>query len=124
MSTHIRSSIYYAGCNNAPADIVFVLDSSSSEGLSNFQKQVDFVRDFANQFQIGPQSVQVWYSLFSMDSLLKPNPIGAIKCFCITCRCLYPFFFGNHLVQEETAGQFADLFCYSLDQIRYFFMVI
>jgi hypothetical protein len=46
-------------CGSQPADIVFVLDSSASEGSSNFQKQVDFVRDFAYQFAIGPQDVQV-----------------------------------------------------------------
>ncbi|KAK3604612.1 hypothetical protein CHS0354_027465, partial [Potamilus streckersoni] len=46
-------------CGNNPADIVFVLDSSASEGITNFKKQLDFVRDFAYQFQIGPQNVQI-----------------------------------------------------------------
>ena len=43
---------------------MFVLDSSASEGRSNFQKQVDFVRDVAYQFSIGPQNVQVWSVYF------------------------------------------------------------
>lgn len=47
------------GCGNKPTDIIFVLDSSASEGRTNFQKQVDFVRDFVYQFQIGPSAVQV-----------------------------------------------------------------
>ncbi|KAL3875072.1 hypothetical protein ACJMK2_038010 [Sinanodonta woodiana] len=46
-------------CGSTPADIVFVLDSSGSEGTTNFKKQLDFVRDFAYQFQIGPQNVQI-----------------------------------------------------------------
>ena len=57
----MRFIVYFlsVGCGRAPADIVFVLDSSASEGLTNFQKQLDFVRDFTYQFQIGPQAVQV-----------------------------------------------------------------
>ena len=38
---------------------MFVLDSSASEGSSNFHKQLDFVRDFVYQFNIGPKDVQV-----------------------------------------------------------------
>lgn len=52
-------------CGNQPADIVFVLDSSASEGSINFQKQLDFVRDFAYQFAIGPQDVQISVIVFS-----------------------------------------------------------
>lgn len=40
------------------ADIVFALDSSSSEGPANFQKQLDFVSKFVQDFSIGPNNVQ------------------------------------------------------------------
>ncbi|VDI70712.1 collagen, type XII, alpha [Mytilus galloprovincialis] len=35
------------------ADIVLLIDSSGSVGKSNFQKQIDFVKDFVNRFSIG-----------------------------------------------------------------------
>lgn len=47
------------------ADIVFVLDASSSEGPLNFQKQLDFVSRVANDFQIGPNHVQIGMITFS-----------------------------------------------------------
>ncbi|KAJ8308221.1 hypothetical protein KUTeg_013095, partial [Tegillarca granosa] len=52
-------------CGNDPADIVFILDSSGSEGNANFQKQLDFVGDFVKQFQIGPTSIQIGLVTFS-----------------------------------------------------------
>ncbi|KAL4238702.1 hypothetical protein ACF0H5_003409 [Mactra antiquata] len=55
-------------CGKKPADIVFVLDSSSSEGPTNFQKQLDFVRDFIYQFTIGPNAIQVSVVVFSSDT--------------------------------------------------------
>lgn len=47
------------------ADIVFMLDSSSSEGAVNFQKQKDFVSSFVNALTIGPSNVQVGVITFS-----------------------------------------------------------
>lgn len=47
------------------ADIIFVLDASSSEGTVNFQKQLDFVSRVANDFQIGPNHVQIGMITFS-----------------------------------------------------------
>ena len=38
--------IFLTVCGAKPADVVFVLDSSSSEGRANFQKQINFVKDF------------------------------------------------------------------------------
>lgn len=38
---------------DSPADIVFLLDSSGSEGQTNFQKQLDFVANFVRQFTVG-----------------------------------------------------------------------
>ncbi|CAG2220945.1 COL6A [Mytilus edulis] len=40
------------------ADIVLLIDSSRSVGLSNFQKQLDFVKDFVNRFSIGVTNTQ------------------------------------------------------------------
>lgn len=54
-------------CGQKPADIVFVLDSSDSEGPENFQKELDFVYRFAVQFKIGPQNVQFSLVAFSSD---------------------------------------------------------
>lgn len=52
-------------CGAATADVVFVLDASSSEGSANFQKQVDFVKDFVKRYQIGPNNVQIGLVTFS-----------------------------------------------------------
>jgi hypothetical protein len=54
-----------AECGATPADIVFVLDSSSSETQAHFQQQLHFVHDFASQFQIGPNNIQVSVVTFS-----------------------------------------------------------
>ncbi|XP_052793137.1 collagen alpha-1(XII) chain-like [Mya arenaria] len=56
-----------AACGLKPADIVFVLDSSDSEGADNFQREVDFVYNFAAQFSIGVNSVQFSVVSFSSD---------------------------------------------------------
>ncbi|KAK3595499.1 hypothetical protein CHS0354_021597 [Potamilus streckersoni] len=52
-------------CGTNAADIVFVLDASSSEGTDNFHRQLDFVRDFSYQFKIGHQNVQISVVVFS-----------------------------------------------------------
>ena len=44
---------------------MFILDSSSSEGSDNFHKQLDFVTNFARQFDIGPSSVQIGLITFA-----------------------------------------------------------
>jgi len=59
MNARYVSLLLCSGCANKPTDIVFLLDSSASEGRTNFQKQLIFVRDFLYQFQIGPDAVQV-----------------------------------------------------------------
>ena len=70
MWTHKRSLLLLTGatpsiCGDKPTDIVFILDSSSSEGATNFQKQLQFVSDFVKQFDIGPTDVQVGMITFS-----------------------------------------------------------
>ncbi|XP_067680567.1 collagen alpha-4(VI) chain-like [Haliotis asinina] len=46
-------------CSSRPADVVFLLDTSSSEGSANFNKQLDFVNNFARELEIGPNNVQL-----------------------------------------------------------------
>lgn len=59
------NSLTFAACAAAPADILFLLDSSRSEGSTNFQTQKDFVSKFVNFLNIGPNDVQVTVGSFS-----------------------------------------------------------
>jgi collagen type VI alpha len=52
-------------CGQLPADIHFLLDNSGSVGGSDFTKQLEFVKKFANSFDIGPNNVQIGVTLFS-----------------------------------------------------------
>ncbi|KAJ8309545.1 hypothetical protein KUTeg_014419 [Tegillarca granosa] len=61
-------SSYFTVCGDATADIVFILDSSGSEGQDNFEKQLHFVGDFVKQFQIGPNAVQIGMVTFSSNA--------------------------------------------------------
>ncbi|KAK3611945.1 hypothetical protein CHS0354_014020 [Potamilus streckersoni] len=54
-------------CPYKPADIVFVVDGSGSEGLANFQKQLAFIQNFTGQFEIGKNQTQVSLVTFSTD---------------------------------------------------------
>ncbi|XP_046571856.1 collagen alpha-4(VI) chain-like [Haliotis rubra] len=68
IETEIRQTTCKApqtACKSDPADIVFLLDSSSSEGSTNFKKQLDFVSNFVDGFDIGPDSVQIGVVTFS-----------------------------------------------------------
>ncbi|CAC5400770.1 COL6A [Mytilus coruscus] len=57
---------YFKDCQtNLKADIVFALDSSGSVGLSNFRKQIDFVKDFVNRFSISSTRTQFSVVTFS-----------------------------------------------------------
>ena len=47
------------------ADLVFLLDKSGSVGQANFDKMLQFVRNVANDFEIGPNDVQVGVDTFS-----------------------------------------------------------
>ena len=64
---NVKRYSFVSECGQNPADIIFVLDSSDSEGRENFQKQLDFVHNFAVQFKIGPQNVQFSLVTFSSD---------------------------------------------------------
>lgn len=47
-----------------PADIEFLLDSSGSVQATNFAKVRAFVAKFANDFEIGPNGVQIGVAVF------------------------------------------------------------
>lgn len=42
-------------CSYSKADVVFLLDASTSEGEENFRKQLDFVGNFTNRYDIGTE---------------------------------------------------------------------
>ncbi|XP_046370521.2 collagen alpha-4(VI) chain-like isoform X2 [Haliotis rufescens] len=68
IETEIRQTTCKApqtACKSDPVDIVFLLDSSSSEGSINFKKQLEFVSNFVDGFDIGPDSVQIGVVTFS-----------------------------------------------------------
>jgi collagen type VI alpha len=56
--------LYFTDCQTK-ADIVFVLDASSSEGSTNFQKQINFVKDFVTKFRVGVSGTQFSVVTFS-----------------------------------------------------------
>uniref|UniRef100_K1PKC1 Collagen alpha-6(VI) chain n=1 Tax=Magallana gigas TaxID=29159 RepID=K1PKC1_MAGGI len=55
----------YNACHGNKADIMFLLDSSASEGATNFQHQLEFVQNFTDKFDIGPDAVQIGLATFS-----------------------------------------------------------
>jgi hypothetical protein len=55
----------FSACGSAPADILFLLDSSRSEGQSNFEAQKEFVSKFVSVLDIGPNDAQVSVSSIS-----------------------------------------------------------
>lgn len=67
----------FTECGLLPADFIFLLDSSGSETSTNFQKQVNFMKDFADRFTIGPNETQFSSVTFSTgvrnDFDLKEN---------------------------------------------------
>ena len=49
---------FVTGCDSK-ADVTFLLDSSDNVGKENFKKQLNFVKDVTNNFQVGASKVQV-----------------------------------------------------------------
>ncbi|XP_022334361.2 matrilin-1-like [Crassostrea virginica] len=58
-------------CSSIQVDVVFLLDSSGSEGSVNFQKQLHFVKSFVEKFEIGPSNMQV--SVVSFSTIVMEN---------------------------------------------------
>ena len=48
-----------------PADLIFLLDGSGSEGNKNFNTQLQFVKNFTDQFEIGPNNTRVSLATFA-----------------------------------------------------------
>jgi collagen type VI alpha len=57
-----------AACPFNPVDIVFVLDGSGSEGAANFNKQLMFVENITEQFEIGEDHTRVSLVTFGTGS--------------------------------------------------------
>ena len=53
-----------AVCDTVVADIQFLLDTSGSVGSTDFAKVRDFVKTFADNFDIGPDSVHIGVTSF------------------------------------------------------------
>ncbi|OWF48412.1 cartilage matrix protein-like [Mizuhopecten yessoensis] len=60
-----------ANCNEKVADIVFLLDSSTSIRTEQFQEQLHFVQNVADNFKIGSNNIQVGAITFSDETLLN-----------------------------------------------------
>jgi len=61
----MKTLLFLACTYDQRADIVFALDTSSSEGSANFQKQLDFMSSFVNDFPVAPDKVQFGLVTFS-----------------------------------------------------------
>lgn len=65
---YLKQGLYHGFivvCHGSKADVVFLLDSSASEGAVNFEHQLDFVKNFTDKFDIGPDAVQIGLATFS-----------------------------------------------------------
>ncbi|KAK3587075.1 hypothetical protein CHS0354_014947 [Potamilus streckersoni] len=58
-------------CKIGPADTVFLVDSSLSEGKDNFNKQLDFIKEFVKSVYIGPTFVRVSVITFSSNARVE-----------------------------------------------------
>lgn len=54
----ITNFAYFSGCATQ-ADVTFILDSSTTVGSSNFEKQKTFVKDVVGGLKIDPNSVRI-----------------------------------------------------------------
>ncbi|CAG2247117.1 COL6A [Mytilus edulis] len=61
------------GCVNDPADIIFLLDRSKSVGAANYRHGLNFIKDFAKHYKIGPQNVQIGVVSFSGSATEEIN---------------------------------------------------
>ncbi|XP_062581122.1 collagen alpha-1(XII) chain-like [Saccostrea cucullata] len=55
----------FNACHGNKADIVFLLDSSASEGSDNFNYQLQFLQNLTLKFDIGPEALQIALATFS-----------------------------------------------------------
>uniref|UniRef100_A0A8W8JZG9 VWFA domain-containing protein n=1 Tax=Magallana gigas TaxID=29159 RepID=A0A8W8JZG9_MAGGI len=52
-------------CKTAPKDVVFLLDTSGSVGLSNFNMTLKAIKSFISMFDIGPSNTRVGIETFA-----------------------------------------------------------
>ncbi|XP_062579726.1 collagen alpha-6(VI) chain-like isoform X1 [Saccostrea cucullata] len=65
--TPINKTVEIEYCSGKPADVLFLLDSSSSISRNDFKKQLSFIKSVVNVFDINPQKTAVGVSTFSDD---------------------------------------------------------
>ncbi|WAR04185.1 MATN1-like protein [Mya arenaria] len=58
-------------CQNKPAEIIFLMDSSSSIWYIDFAKQINFVSDMVDHFEIGPDKTRIGVGSFAYK--YRPN---------------------------------------------------
>ncbi|CAN2389702.1 Collagen type VI alpha 6, partial [Pristimantis euphronides] len=65
-------------CHKVQADIMFLVDSSGSIGVDNFNKMKEFMKNLVNKTEVGPDNVQFGIVQFSDDSeeVLQLNKKG------------------------------------------------
>ncbi|CAG2243892.1 unnamed protein product [Mytilus edulis] len=68
----------FGRCNDKPADIYFVMDSSSSIGRQNYKKQKSFLVNLVRKFDIGSDKTRVGVIPFSNDYRVAV-PLGLIN---------------------------------------------
>ena len=84
---------------------MFLLDASGSVNQANFDKQLEFVKQFSNSFNISSTAVRVGVATFSTteqpqfwmnDHMDKPSLLSAITAIpysqgCVYVTCLFSF---------------------------------
>lgn len=64
-------SISKPDCQHGKADIIFVLDSSTSVGPENWKLQLQFVNDLTHPLKIGRKAVRVALVTFNTDTKIQ-----------------------------------------------------
>ena len=67
--------IFISGCDGKPADVFFLLDSSSSIWIMDYKKQLKFVANIIDSFQISDGKTRVAAGVFS-DKYSLEIPFG------------------------------------------------
>ncbi|KAK3611595.1 hypothetical protein CHS0354_018288 [Potamilus streckersoni] len=60
-------------CKMGPGDVVFLVDSSVSQGKDNFSKQLDFIKEFVKSIYIGQTFFRVSVITFSFNARVEFN---------------------------------------------------
>ncbi|XP_060572980.1 collagen alpha-6(VI) chain-like [Ruditapes philippinarum] len=60
-----------SGCTPFPTDVIFVLDSSTSQTKDEFRQQLDFVLKFIDQVNISKEEFQITIATFSFEAKIE-----------------------------------------------------